>query len=91
MTWASEIKKRKKGRCGKGDEGTRSVAKLVRGIVESTAGGLRRDPVKVIVNPGRGGKAYPGAGEERKSMTGLGIPGNSRSFSPPETAENPSK
>lgn len=80
MKWVSdatisEIKERKKERCGKGDEGTRSVAKLVSGIVESTAGGLWCDPVKVVVNPGRGGKAYAGAGEKTKSMTGLGFLG----------------
>lgn len=80
MKWVSdatisEIKKRKKERCEKGGEGTRSVAKLVSGIVESTTGGLRCDPVKVVVNPGRRGKAYAGAGEKTKSMTGLGFPG----------------
>lgn len=90
MKWVSdattsEIKKRKK-KMWKGDEGTRSVAKLVSGIVESTAGGLRCDPVKVVVNPGRGGKAYAGAGEKTKINDRPGIPGNSRSFSPPDTA-----
>lgn len=39
------------------------------GIVESAAGGLWRDPVKVVVNPGRGGKAYAGAEKRRKRLT----------------------
>lgn len=55
-----------------GDGRTRGVAELVSGVVESTAGGLRRDPVKVVIDPGRGSEAYAGAGERREVSSLLG-------------------
>lgn len=78
-------KKKKKKKSRKGDGSTRSVAELVSDIVESTAGGLWRDPVKVIVNPGWGGEAYAGAGTRRDSNGLVGTPANSSSFPPADT------
>lgn len=55
-------------------------------VVESAAGRLWRDPVKVVIDPGRGGEAYSGAGERRDSNRLVGTLANSSSFPPLDTA-----
>lgn len=44
-----------------GGRRTGGVAELPGATVDPAARGLRLDPVKVVIDPGRGGKADPGA------------------------------
>jgi hypothetical protein len=46
---------------------------LVSDIVDSTAGRLWLNPVKIIINPGGRSKAYPGTGGKERKMTSLAM------------------